>query len=234
MNSLVSKIYVKAKPKIISARALNSSMFLTLALDYIDTINSEGAPTVVTALDRVVDAEANKIMDSIFEELKAEVDTRANRSKFPIEKDDFDEIMKRIKESYIEKIHLKLSGILNVDGIIKNINGFFDKFQYITQEKTYENYTDSFIYNSSIINKLMESVSFDKLLTIQSDDEEINSNQAIVDFCHTMSKVLEQYENNCKGPAKFDTISEFFIESNFIDEMKLINSDKKVDFKSQK
>lgn len=49
-----------------------------------------------------------------------------------------------------------------------------------------------------------------------------------------MAKVTEEYENNCKGPAKHDTLAEFIIESNFVDELKLVNSTEKIDFKGQK
>lgn len=185
MNALMAKIYTKAKPKIINSKTLNASMFLTLTLDYIDAINNENTPTISTALDRVVDAEANKIMDNIFEELKFEVERRLNRSKFPMEKEDLDEVLKRIRELYIEKINLKLAKILKVDDIIKNVSGFLDKFKYISEEKNNENYTDSFLYNSSIIKQLMKLVPFDKLLNMQPEDdndESHSSGQLIVNF----------------------------------------------------
>lgn len=119
MNKLIQKIYGKSKPKIINGKTLNSSMFLGLTLEYVDSLNNESTPTIVTALDRVVYAESNKIMDNLFEDLHAEVDKRANRNKFPIETEDLEEVMTRIKGDYIERIHKQLSSILNVDEIIK-------------------------------------------------------------------------------------------------------------------
>jgi len=236
MNALISKIYSKAKPKIINSKSLNSSMFLGLSLEYIEAINSETTPTMVTALDRVVYAESNKIMDSIFEEFKAEISTRWDRKKFPIEKEDLDEILKRIKESFLEKIQLKLANILEVDDIIKNVYGFLDKFRYISEEKNNENYTDSFLYNSSIIKNLMKWVPFDQLLKMHDldDDNQSSSSVMINNFCDAMAKIIDKYHKNSKGPAKFDTLSEFIIESNFVDEAKLVNAGEKIDFKNQK
>jgi hypothetical protein len=53
----------KVKAKAINGKYLNSSMFLNLALEYIDALNSKETPTVLTALDRVVQSETVKILD---------------------------------------------------------------------------------------------------------------------------------------------------------------------------
>lgn len=42
------------KPKSISGKTLNASMFLSLALEYTEAINSKETPTVLTAIDRVI------------------------------------------------------------------------------------------------------------------------------------------------------------------------------------
>ena len=146
MNTLIQKIYTKAKPKIINSKVLNSSMFLGLTLEYVDSINSEKTPTILTSLDRVIHAESNKIMDNLFEELRIEIEERADPHRFPIEKEDLDEIMWRIKEKYLEQIRTKLSSILDIDEVIKNQSGFLDKFKYMADEKANENYTHSFFY----------------------------------------------------------------------------------------
>jgi len=237
MNKLIQKIYTKAKPKVISGKTLNGSMFLGLAMEYVDSLNNEKTPTIITALDRVVYAESNKIMDSLFEDLRTEVDKRADRKKFPIENEDLDEILSRIKEQFIERIHKQLSPILDVDEIIKNQNGFLDKFKYFSDEKRNENYTDSFLYNSSMLKNLMRWIPLDKLLDMEeaSQEDGVNSsNIMIVEFWNSMFNVIEEYQKNCKGPAKFDTLAEFIIESNFVDEKKLINDNEKIDFRKEK
>lgn len=156
MNKLITKINTKAKAKIINGKTLNSSMFLGLALEYVDSLNNETTPTISTALDRVIYAESNKIMNKLFEDLLVDIEKRADRNKFPIDKEDLDEILTRIKYEFIERIHLQLSPILDVDEIIRNQNGFLEKFKYIATEKSAENYKDSFMYNFGLLKNLMK------------------------------------------------------------------------------
>jgi hypothetical protein len=54
VSNFTSSIRKKLKPKVINNKTINSSMFLALALEYIDAINSKETPTILTALDRVV------------------------------------------------------------------------------------------------------------------------------------------------------------------------------------
>ncbi len=60
----------KVKAKAINGKYLNASMFLNLALEYIDALNSKETPTVLTALDRVIQSETVKILDQTFDLFK--------------------------------------------------------------------------------------------------------------------------------------------------------------------
>ena len=69
-------------------------------------------------------------------------------------------------------------------------------------------------------------------MDLDKEESDINnSSMMIVEFCNSMFKILEEYQMNCKGPAKFDTLAEFIIESNFVDEKRLVNDNEKIDFK---
>ncbi len=63
VTNFVKEVKRRLKPKIINGKVLNSSMFLQLAMEYTEAINNKETPTVLTAIDRVVQAEANKIQD---------------------------------------------------------------------------------------------------------------------------------------------------------------------------
>mmetsp|Transcript_19815 Transcript_19815/g.14567 ORF Transcript_19815/g.14567 Transcript_19815/m.14567 type:complete len:91 (-) Transcript_19815:1825-2097(-) len=56
-----SSLKRRLKPKVIQGKCLNGSMLLALAMEYIEAINSKETPTVTTALERVIQAEAAKI-----------------------------------------------------------------------------------------------------------------------------------------------------------------------------
>jgi hypothetical protein len=54
VTHLTGTIKKKLKPKIINSKVLNASMFLSLALEYVEAINAKETPTVLTAIDRVI------------------------------------------------------------------------------------------------------------------------------------------------------------------------------------
>lgn len=54
VSGFVKDMKRKLKPKVINGKFLNASMFLSLAMEYIEAINSKETPTVLTAIDRVI------------------------------------------------------------------------------------------------------------------------------------------------------------------------------------
>ena len=54
VTSFVKSVKKKLRPKMIGGKVLNPSMFLQLALEYTEALNSKETPTVMTALDRVI------------------------------------------------------------------------------------------------------------------------------------------------------------------------------------
>lgn len=79
-------------------------MFLSLALEYTEAINSKETPTVLTAIDRVVQAEAMKIQDEFYEKLKADLDEHINEENVPFTKEDIRKIIKKISKSNINQM----------------------------------------------------------------------------------------------------------------------------------
>lgn len=67
MTTFLKDVRKKLKPKVISGKYLNASMFLQLAMEYIEAINSKETPTVLTAIDRVIQAETSKIGDETYD-----------------------------------------------------------------------------------------------------------------------------------------------------------------------
>lgn len=67
VSAFVTTVKKKLKPKIINGKILNASMFLSLALEYTEAINAKETPTVLTAIDRVIQAETSKIQDETYD-----------------------------------------------------------------------------------------------------------------------------------------------------------------------
>lgn len=71
-------------------------MFLDLALEYIDALNSKETPTILTALDRVVQSETVKILDQTFDIFKQECQEAFNEEQLPLPSKDFHKTLKKL------------------------------------------------------------------------------------------------------------------------------------------
>jgi len=67
VTSFIKEVKKRLKTKSINGKVLNPSMFLQLALEYTEALNHKETPTVLTAIDRVVQAEASKIQDETYD-----------------------------------------------------------------------------------------------------------------------------------------------------------------------
>ncbi len=84
----------------IQGKHLNPSMFLSLALEYTEALNSKETPTVLTALDRVVQSETVKILDECFDAFKNECQEAVNEDTMPLPIKDFRKILKNLIKKY--------------------------------------------------------------------------------------------------------------------------------------
>jgi len=70
MDLLMAKL--KSEPfrlKNINGRALNGSMLLGLALEYIDALNNREIPVVLSSFERVVQVESRRVTEKLFEDV---------------------------------------------------------------------------------------------------------------------------------------------------------------------
>lgn len=65
VNDFVERVFAKSKQKIVAGKALNGTMLLGLAMEYVGQMNDNETPTVMTSLDRVVSQESRRIMDDM-------------------------------------------------------------------------------------------------------------------------------------------------------------------------
>jgi hypothetical protein len=54
MDALMAKLKSTTRFKTVNGRALTASMFLGIALEYVDAINSQEVPVVMNCFERVV------------------------------------------------------------------------------------------------------------------------------------------------------------------------------------
>jgi Guanylate-binding protein, N-terminal domain/Guanylate-binding protein, C-terminal domain len=63
LDATKKKIFTSVKPKTMFGKPLNGSMLASLAIAYVNAINSGSAPTIATAWDRVVDVQCGDAVD---------------------------------------------------------------------------------------------------------------------------------------------------------------------------
>lgn len=95
MSNFLNQVGRKLKAKVINGKYLNGSMFLQLALEYTEAINSKETPTILTALDRVVQAETIKILDEAYDAIKSELNEKLGEEQFPITEGELRKIVKK-------------------------------------------------------------------------------------------------------------------------------------------
>ena len=118
VTNLVNQVGRKLKPKVINGKHLNGSMLLTLALEYTEAINSKEAPTVLTALDRVVQAETMKIADECFEGFLSDIEEQLGEDRLPMAADEFKKILRKVAKKHKLILQKQLAGILSFPEIL--------------------------------------------------------------------------------------------------------------------
>ena len=88
-------------------------MFLQLAQEYTDALNSKETPTVLTAIDRVIQAEAIKIQDDKLEQFREHLDQVLNEDEMPITQKEFEKIVKKSLRTFKRDLELDLAKVLN-------------------------------------------------------------------------------------------------------------------------
>lgn len=70
MDLLMAKL--KSEPfklKNINGKALNGSMLLGMALEYVEALNNKEIPVVLSSFERVVQVESRRVTEKLFEEV---------------------------------------------------------------------------------------------------------------------------------------------------------------------
>ena len=87
-------------------------MFLQLALEYTESLSSKDSPVILTALDRVVQAETQKILDENYDLVKHRMNEELSEDHLPLPAHDLRKVLKRIVREARSKAERELAQIL--------------------------------------------------------------------------------------------------------------------------
>ncbi len=102
----------------INGRQLNASMFLNLALEYIESFNSKESPIILAAIDRVIQSETVKILDHTFDFCKQEAQQIFSEDSLPMNGKDFKKAVKKLVLKHKSQLVKDLSQILSFPEIL--------------------------------------------------------------------------------------------------------------------
>lgn len=105
--------------KTINGKALNGSMLLGLALEYLDALNNKEVPVILSSFERVVQVESRRFTEKLFEEVTAKLAQVCDESLMPFEEEDLDQIYRDIVDYSNKRLADKLSDISSVENLVE-------------------------------------------------------------------------------------------------------------------
>ena len=105
---------------------MNGAMILGLALEYVSQLNDKETPTVMTALDRVVSQESQRIIDDLKDEYKVKIADQLKEDALNDPESDISAtlVFQDLRLMAMRQIHEKLNSILSVDEVITRHSEF--------------------------------------------------------------------------------------------------------------
>eukprot|EP00347_Sterkiella_histriomuscorum_P019605 403340994 len=210
VSGFVKDMKKKLKPKIINGKFLNTSMFLSLALEYIDAINSKETPTVLAAIDRVIQAETSKIGDELYDKFCHQIEESISEECMPFTKETFQKIVKKLTKENKTALSKQLSQILNFQEILKEQQKFKERILDVVERKYQQNYSASYHYASGLINKLYD--------TVKNPMKHVNNHNSQVDstFIHEYVKqwlaICKEYKEIAKCMTQWECFAESIVK----------------------
>lgn len=90
INALMKKLKSPetVRVKTINGKALTSSMLLGMAMEYVDAINSQEIPVVMSCFERVVQVESRRFTEKLFDEVTQKLEHECGEVMMPFEEDE--------------------------------------------------------------------------------------------------------------------------------------------------
>eukprot|EP00826_Nyctotherus_ovalis_P003519 TRINITY_DN10719_c0_g1_i1.p1 TRINITY_DN10719_c0_g1~~TRINITY_DN10719_c0_g1_i1.p1 ORF type:complete len:876 (+),score=306.37 TRINITY_DN10719_c0_g1_i1:107-2734(+) len=194
----------RVRVKTVNGVPLTASMYMGLALEYIQSLNDRETPTVLTALERVLLDEARKHSEAIFEKFSVELGDKLDPSLFPMEECEvaqaIDECKKKAYNEFIQRLHSLCSG----NDLAENYKKFEGRIKVETDRINEMN-----VNNSDEKSKELLQVLFEKLALPRVQSTNDIKPTLTIEFTSEWSRLIENYYKYAKGPTKNSAMVEF-------------------------
>ena len=208
-TSLVSTIKKKLKVKMVHGKTLNASMLLSLTLEYVEAINAKETPTVLTAIDRVIQAESSKIQDELYDSFCQNLEEQLNDESFPVTQEVIKKYLKKTLKQHKLQLHKLLAQILNFSEIIKEGKRFTERVQDVMNKKLQQNYSASYHFSVGVLRKIYETLQN----PFQNLPKGTNVDSVVIhDYIRKWVLAFKEYKELAKCTSQWETLAESIVK----------------------
>eukprot|EP00347_Sterkiella_histriomuscorum_P019169 403342679 len=206
MDNLMSKLKNEPfKLKTVNGKALNGSMLLGMALEYVDALNSHEIPTVISSFERVVQVESRRVTEKLFEEITNMLRQQLDEGLMPFEEEEMEEVFTELVDGFANRrICEKLSDIASVENLVE-LRAEFEKrvrSYFKTIVETNANESRTFCLN------LLHNLQTAKLTDLKIGDINDIQPHLMTQYKNQYASLLVEYSKTARGPYKSEAIAE--------------------------
>eukprot|EP00826_Nyctotherus_ovalis_P039863 TRINITY_DN3866_c0_g2_i4.p1 TRINITY_DN3866_c0_g2~~TRINITY_DN3866_c0_g2_i4.p1 ORF type:complete len:780 (+),score=309.70 TRINITY_DN3866_c0_g2_i4:73-2412(+) len=201
---LIHRMLSRARVKTVRGVALTASMFMGLALEYIQSLNDHETPTILTALERVLLDEARKNTESLFESFSGKLEERAPPSSMPMEEEDLTSIIDQCKLETSGELIRKLHELCSPNDLVDNYSKFDARLKIEVEKARESNLGYSEESCRAVLQELTEKMTLPKIQGIADVKPTL-----MLEFTGEWSRLIDDYYAHAKGPAKDQVLADF-------------------------
>ena len=185
-------------------------MFMGLVLEYNQSLNDQEPLTVLASLERVLLDEARKRSETIFENFAMKLSDKLDPSLIPMDDSEFNQIIEQHRTEALSELIMKLRNLCSPTDMTDNFNNFDARLKAEIEKVTETNWGYSEENSKEMLQALTEKILLPKIKS--TDDVKPTLS---VEFSSEWARIIEEYLNHTKGPAK-NTVLVNFIKIQFV------------------
>lgn len=196
-DALIQKILSKLRVKVVNGIPLTASMFMGLAMEYIESLNNQEIPTILSSFERVLQDESRRHSEKILEDLEIKITENFPENLMPFDENNLMESIEKLKFAATNELIKKLHGLGTGSELVESIEIFEERIKILIEKIKDKNKEMSEEYCKDLLQKLEEKMVFPKIQATTDVKPTI-----MIEYSSEWANFIDDYYNNAKGPAK--------------------------------
>ncbi len=203
-DGIISKILGRARVKTVNGIPLTASMFMGLALEYIQSLNDQETPTILTALERVLLDEARRHTENIFESFATKLNEKLPPSVMPMDEEEMNQTVEQLKLEVSGELVRQLHELCSPSDLMDNYSKFQTRLKIEIDKTAQTNHSYSEEKCKELLQMLADKMTLPKVQSTTDVKPTL-----MIEFTGEWTRIIEEYYKHAKGPAKDSTIVDF-------------------------